>query len=264
MQVTRCACFALPIVLLLLFGKQGQITGMVGAINGTSTALDWLLLVDRELLAFATFWFCVGLLDELAIDLAWLWLKLTGRARTVQLPVGYGGEPLSGAAAVLIPAYGESQVICATIAHMLAAWPQRDLTIYVGCYRDDAPTLAAAMIAAEADPRVRLVTLAATGPTTKADCLNRLYRAMSADETRRSQRFAAVVLHDAEDMCIHVRCKRSTRRCCCAISCNCRCGPNRRITRAGSPGITLTNSPKAMPKGWWCARRWAGRCRRPG
>ncbi len=173
---------------------------MVGAITGTSTALDWLLLVDRELLAFATFWFCVGLLDELAVDLAWLWLKLTGRARTVQLPVGYGAEPLSGAAAVLIPAFGESQVIGATVAHMLAAWPQRDITIYVGCYRNDAETLAAAMIAAQADQRVRLVTLSATGPTTKADCLNRLYRAMSADETRRAQRFAAVVLHDAEDM----------------------------------------------------------------
>ena len=51
---------------------------MVGAATGAWTALDWLLLVERELLAFAAFWFCVGLLDELAIDFAWLGLKLTG------------------------------------------------------------------------------------------------------------------------------------------------------------------------------------------
>ena len=173
---------------------------MVGAATGAWTALDWLLLVERELLAFAAFWFCVGLLDELAIDFAWLGLKLTGKARTPRLPVGYGAEPLSGAAAVLIPAFRESQVIGATIAHMLAVWPQRELTIYVGCYRNDAATLAAAMAAASADPRVRLVTLAAAGPTTKADCLNRLYRAMACDEARTARRFASIVLHDAEDM----------------------------------------------------------------
>ena len=173
---------------------------MVGAATEALTALDWLVLAERELLAFAAFWFCVGLVDELAIDFAWLWLKLTGKARTPRLPVGYGAEPLSGAAAVLIPAFRESQVIGATIAHMLAAWPQRDLTIYVGCYRNDAATLSAAMAAASADPRVRLVTLAGAGPTTKADCLNRLYRAMATDEARTARRFASIVLHDAEDM----------------------------------------------------------------
>ena len=173
---------------------------MVGAATEALTALDWLVLAERELLAFAAFWFCVGLVDELAIDFAWLWLKLTGKARTPRLPVGYGAEPLSGAAALLIPAFRESQVIGATIAHMLAAWPQRDLTIYVGCYRNDAATLSAAMAAASADPRVRLVTLAAAGPTTKADCLNRLYRAMATDEARTARHFSSIVLHDAEDM----------------------------------------------------------------
>ena len=173
---------------------------MVGTVTGVWTALDWLLLIERELLAFAAFWFCIGLLDELAIDFAWLWLKLTGRAHTSKLPVGYGAEPLSGAAAILIPAFRENQVIGATIAHMLAAWPQRELMVYVGCYRNDAATLAAAMVAASGEPRVRLVTLAAPGPTTKADCLNRLYRAMAADEERQDRRFATILLHDAEDM----------------------------------------------------------------
>ena len=172
--------------------------GAVG--TGAWSVIDWLLLVERELLAFAAFWFCVGLLDELAIDLTWLGLKLRGKARTGRLPVGYGAEPLSGASAVLIPTYGESAVIGATISHMLAAWPQRDLTIYVGCYRNDAATVAAALDGIGADQRVRLVLLSTNGPTTKADCLNRLYRALCTDEARRERRFSSVVLHDAEDM----------------------------------------------------------------
>jgi len=167
---------------------------------------DWhsliglLVLLKHELLAFAVFWFCVGLFDELAIDFAWIWLRLTGRARTTRLPVGYGAEPLSGRAAVLIPAFQEGAVIGTTISHMLAAWPQSELTIYIGCYRNDPATIAAASAAAATDMRVRIVIHGADGPTTKADCLNRLYRALEADEQRKGMTFASVILHDAEDM----------------------------------------------------------------
>ncbi len=173
---------------------------MTGAGSGWHALLEGLLLFEHELMAFAAFWFCVGLLDELGIDLAWLWLRLTGRARTLKLPVGYGADPLSGQSAVMIPAFQEAPVIGATIAHMLAAWPQRELTIYVGCYRNDPATLAAASAAAGGDPRVRIVVHGADGPTTKADCLNRLYRAIEVDEVRQQRRFTSVILHDAEDM----------------------------------------------------------------
>lgn len=173
---------------------------MSGAGSGWQALLDGLLLFEHELMAFAAFWFCIGLLDEFAVDLAWFWLRLTGRAKTLRLPVGYGAEPLSGRAAVMIPAYQEAPVIGATIAHMLAVWPQRELTIYVGCYRNDAATLAAASLAAGSDLRVRIVVHGANGPTTKADCLNRLYRALEADEARTGRGYASIVLHDGEDM----------------------------------------------------------------
>ncbi|MCC6924995.1 glycosyl transferase family protein [Novosphingobium sp.] len=164
------------------------------------TALDWLLLVERELLAFSAFWFCIGLLDEFAIDLAYLGLRLKGRIQTPRLPVGYGAEPLSGPCAVMIPAFGESQVIGTTIGHMLASWPQRELTLYIGCYSNDPATVAAAIAASADDLRLRLVLLGARGPTTKADCLNRLYAALCADEERQGRHFVNVLLHDAEDM----------------------------------------------------------------
>lgn len=162
--------------------------------------IELLVLLKHELLAFAAFWFCVGLADEFALDLAWLWFRLTGRARTARLPVGYGAEPLSGRAAVFIPAFREARVIGATISHMLAVWPQRDLIIYVGCYRNDPATITAASATSANDRRVRIVVHGTDGPTTKADCLNRLYRAMCADEDRVGTAFSSVILHDAEDM----------------------------------------------------------------
>lgn len=173
---------------------------MTGAGSGWQSLLEGLLLFEHELMAFAAFWFCVGLIDELAVDLVWVWMRLTGKVNTLRLPVGYGAEPLSGQTAVLIPAFQESAVIGATVSHMLAAWPQRELTVYVGCYRNDPATLAAASAAIGDDSRVRLVVHAADGPTTKADCLNRLYRAIEADEARLGRSYASVILHDGEDM----------------------------------------------------------------
>lgn len=173
---------------------------MAGLADSVVAILDGLALIERELLAFAAFWFTIGLLDEFGIDLAYLWLRLTGRARTPTLPTGFGQAPLLGQAAVLIPAYRESTVIADTIAHALAAWPQAGLRLYIGCYRNDAATIAAAMAGAGSDPRVRLVIHGADGPTTKADCLNRLHAALCADEARQGFGFRSVLLHDAEDM----------------------------------------------------------------
>jgi adsorption protein B len=50
------------------------------------------------------------------------------------------------------------------------------------------------------DDRLRIVVHDRDGPTTKADCLNRLYEAMCEDERRGRFRVRSVILHDAEDM----------------------------------------------------------------
>lgn len=168
---------------------------------GEFTILEWLALAEHELMLFAGVFFLIGGIDELLIDLTWLWLRLTGRAPTAEIDRKRASKaPLIGPAAVLIPAWREAEVIETTIAHARAAWPQSALHIYCGCYRNDPATLAAAIRGAGGDPRVRLVVLDRAGPTTKADCLNRLYRALCADEARLGIEFRMVVLHDAEDM----------------------------------------------------------------
>ncbi|MXO58134.1 hypothetical protein GRI89_01050 [Altererythrobacter salegens] len=122
------------------------------------TPLHWLVLAERELLFFAAAFFVIGAIDELAVDLAWAWLRLTGRVRTVPIERDeHEGRALAGRAAMLIPAWREDGIIAATIRHALAAWPQDGLRIYVGCYRNDRRTVLAVMDGARGDRRVRLV-----------------------------------------------------------------------------------------------------------
>jgi bacteriophage N4 adsorption protein B len=160
-----------------------------------------LALLQHELLLFAGVFFLIGALDDLAIDAAWLWLKVTGRAVTLRRNrAALRQQHLSGPVAVLIPAWQEAAVIGHTIRHLLDTWPQGALRLYVGCYRNDPATLGAAIAAAHGDPRLRVVIHGQDGPTTKADCLNRLFAALTLDEERAQQRFAMLVFHDAEDM----------------------------------------------------------------
>lgn len=169
-------------------------------LHGALTTLEWLSLVERELLLFAAAFFLVGALDEFAMDLVWVWLRITGRAKTARVERALlDGKPLAGRAALLTPAWLEEGVIAETISHALAAWPQEQLRVYVGCYRNDPATLQAVMEGTGVDPRVRLVIHGRDGPTTKADCLNRLYAAVEDDEVRSGSTYRMVVLHDAED-----------------------------------------------------------------
>ncbi|MBH5323392.1 glycosyl transferase family protein [Aurantiacibacter sediminis] len=168
---------------------------------GEWSVLEWLALAEYELLLFAGVFFLLGALDEIAMDFAWAWLRLRGKIRTHSVSrADLRHRELSGRIAVFIPAWDEARVIGHMLGHTLHAWKQRDLVFYVGCYRNDPATLQAAIKAASRDSRVRLVVHDKDGPSTKADCLNRLYRAMLQDEERRNQPIRSVLLHDAEDL----------------------------------------------------------------
>ncbi|VVS98227.1 glycosyl transferase family protein [Erythrobacter sp. EC-HK427] len=168
---------------------------------GALSLLQWLAVIEHELLLFAGVFFLIGALDEMAVDSLWLWHRLRGKLVTHSVSrADLRHRHLSGPTAVFIPTWQEQEVIGPTLSHALAAWPQKDLLFYIGCYRNDPATLQAAMGAAGNDPRVRLIVHDVLGPTTKADCLNRLYRAMQQDERRRGSKVRAVILHDAEDV----------------------------------------------------------------
>lgn len=127
---------------------------------GVWTPIEQLALIEHELLLFAGAFFLVGLADELVMDLVWAWLRLRGRARTLRINRADHREgPLGGPAALFIPAWQEDQVLAKTIAHALSVWPQRELRVYAGCYRNDRATAEAIAAGADGDPRVRLVVV---------------------------------------------------------------------------------------------------------
>ncbi len=163
----------------------------------------WLTVVWRELILFAGVGFLIGGIDEFAIDLIWLtraiWRRLfiyTRYSRVSARALAAPAHP--GLIVIFIAAWDEGAVIGAMLRHALASFDHGHYRIYLGCYPNDAVTLAAAR--AIDDARLRIVIGPKHGPTTKADCLNTLWRALLEDEQAEGVRAKAIVLHDAEDV----------------------------------------------------------------
>ncbi|RMF15987.1 MAG: hypothetical protein D6757_03580 [Alphaproteobacteria bacterium] len=115
-------------------------------------------------------------------------------------PVMVGGSNRNRLAcapvAILIPAWREAAVIGDMLEVLLRAIADEPCHVFVGWYPNDPATARAARRADPQAGRVTLVRLPHDGPTSKADCLNHLYRRACEDP----RRFAFVVLHDAEDI----------------------------------------------------------------
>lgn len=162
-------------------------------------ALDVLL---REIALFAATGFLVLGASDVAIDLIWVvrtaWRRFSGQGPADRPLEELPAPEQPGAIAVLVPAWDESRVIAQMLRHAVVAWGKADFVLFVGCYANDPATIAAAREVV--DPRIRVVVGQTPGPTTKADCLNRLWEAMAADEAAAGRRFKAAVLHDAEDV----------------------------------------------------------------
>jgi bacteriophage N4 adsorption protein B len=163
-------------------------------------------LVQRELLLFSAIWLLIGAVDDLCVDVIWIgrriyrrqaYYRLQPPLRTHELPESQE----KGLLAVFIPAWGESTVIGAMLAQCMHAWANSKgiHRIYVGCYPNDNASVREVIQAARRNRNIRLVLVAGHGPSTKADCLNRLWTALLADEIAGGYKAKAVILHDAED-----------------------------------------------------------------
>lgn len=163
-------------------------------------------LVQRELLLFSAIWLLIGAIDDICVDAIWIgrriyrrraYYKLRRPLRTYELPEAVE----KGLLAVFIPAWGEAAVIGTMLAHCTRAWAACECShrIYVGCYPNDNMSVRQVILAARQNAKIRLVLVANQGPSTKADCLNRLWSALLADEIAGGYKAKAIVLHDAED-----------------------------------------------------------------
>jgi adsorption protein B len=147
----------------------------------------------RETALFAAAGFLLLGASDVAVDLLWVLIRLRGGP---SVPAGCGAA--LGRLALFVPAWDEAAVIAPMLRGTLAAYEGADFRLYLGCYPNDPATAAAA--AAIADARLRIVVGPRPGPTTKADCLNSLWRALLDDEAAGERAADAVILHDAEDV----------------------------------------------------------------
>lgn len=161
--------------------------------------IDGLALLVRELALFAAVGFLVLGTSDLLIDFIWIGLKLKRFALRIR-PESLDSLPppeAPGRLAIFVPTWREEAVIGPMLTRALDVWGGADVRIFVGCYPNDPATIAG--VEAVADARVRLVVGAQEGPTTKADNLNTLWRALRAAEAD-GEIYKAIVLHDAEDV----------------------------------------------------------------
>jgi adsorption protein B len=153
--------------------------------------------IARESVILACIGFLIGGIDDLALDAVY-WLGRLRRPRDSRL--ADLGPGIAGRIAIFVPAWDEAAVIGQMLATTLARFGDDDFRIYVGAYANDRATIDAVAGVAEADARVRLVLCAGPGPTTKADCLNRLWEALRREEDAEGWHALAVAFHDAEDV----------------------------------------------------------------
>ena len=141
----------------------------------------------------------LGGIDDLALDLLFLirraWRGQDGHCCLADLPAT---PPVRFA--ILVPAWREAGVIGAMLSTALARYRHPDYLIFAAAYPNDRATIDAIAAVAERDSRVRLVVNPRPGPTTKADNLNAGWAALGREEAASGRAFAAVLLHDAEDV----------------------------------------------------------------
>ncbi len=159
--------------------------------------------LTAELALFAAVGFLLFAIDDLVVDFIYFvrggWRALVVYSRFPRMFADRLPSPMRpGWLAVLIPAWDEAGVIAPMLRATLRRFDHDEYWLFVGYYRNDPATAAA--IESVRDPRVISVEVDADGPTTKADCLNRLYASLVAYEGVTGRPAKAVVLHDAEDL----------------------------------------------------------------
>jgi bacteriophage N4 adsorption protein B len=162
-----------------------------------------LLLTARELAMFAGIGFLIFGLDEIVMDVIYLFRALWRRLFVYSRFTPSTAETLTPAAnpgrmAVFVPAWRESAVIGPMLRHLLVAYGAGAYDVFVGCYPNDSETREA--ISRVVSVKIHIVIGDRPGPTTKAACLNHVWRAMCRFEQEHGLRFKGIILHDSEDV----------------------------------------------------------------
>lgn len=157
--------------------------------------MDGLIAAAAALLFLpAGFYLLLSGLDDLAMDLLWAVRSVLPDRR----PPGQPSAPKR--IAIWLPLWQEAGVVGRMLEHNLAAIDYGSYEIFAGVYCNDAETRREVETVARRFSRVHLAVVPHDGPTSKADCLNCIYRGMKEWERDNGCRVDVVVVHDAEDL----------------------------------------------------------------
>src|SRR6266702_714329 len=144
---------------------------------------------------------CLNQVEELFIDASYFARGLHRRDRR-----RVSAEELRGVEqkriAILVPAWHEAGVIDQMVERNVASidYDASRYTFFIGTYPNDPETTGCVEALARRFPNVRPVQVSHEGPTSKADCLNAVHRAICEEERRLGGRYDILVLHDSEDV----------------------------------------------------------------
>jgi adsorption protein B len=137
-------------------------------------------------------------IDDLVPSFICLWFRYVRRLHLRYLPPP--DLVRERKIAIFVPCWNEAAVIGSMVRHNISAVRYRNYDFFLGVYPNDKATGAAARQLAETFRNVHVAVCAKPGPTSKADCLNSIYRRMAAYEAEHSAYYDTVLLHDAEDL----------------------------------------------------------------
>jgi bacteriophage N4 adsorption protein B len=144
-------------------------------------------------------WVLVSGLDDLFLNLLWAFCRLVGlEERMPSRETVHRAPPKR--MALFVPLWQEAGVIERMLRHNLALIRYSRFDVFVGCYPNDGETIEAVRRVEAVQANVHLAMVPHDGPTSKADCLNAIYRAMAGYERAANARFEVVLIHDAEDL----------------------------------------------------------------
>lgn len=139
-------------------------------------------------------------LDDFIWDIAGLFRRRSYREQLLDLHKLDAVPPKL--LAIAIAAWHEDNVLGDVIDNILASvlYPKSMYHIFLGVYPNDPATVAVAQSLAARYPNVHVVVNERPGPTSKAQNINYIYRAIRAFEAERGWRFASLSIHDSEDV----------------------------------------------------------------
>lgn len=102
--------------------------------------------------------------------------------------------------ALFVPAWQEGGVVNKMAEYAARVIQYEKYDIFIGVYPNDPETNRCVDEICASNPRLHKVVVPHPGPTSKADCLNWIYRAMRLNEVPGTREYKLVAIHDAEDV----------------------------------------------------------------